>query len=143
MSLGKQKSLTIGRKIGQYVKYQREKNQHSLTEVAQNADLDPSFLLRLEKGKYNDIKFSAIIKLAKSFQMTTGDFILKCRLIEKINEPQQLSLDYFLKEKYQLPAQAIDQIQLFIEFIQKKYRQEISSLKSKRAAYWKKQSRKS
>lgn len=138
----KQKSLTVGQKIGQYVKYQREKNNLSLTEVAQSADLDPSFLLRLEKGEYNDIKFLAIVKLAKSFQMTTNDFLLKCRLIEKINQPQQLSLEYFLKEKYQLPAAAISLVQVFVEFIQAKYRQEIVSLKLKRAAYWKKQSQK-
>lgn len=127
--------MSIGKKIANYIKYQREKRGLSLNQFARLIEVDVSFLLRLEKGVYDDLKLSTIIKIAKVLNMNVVDFLIKCQIIDekKISVP---SLEFYLKEKFQLPPEAIDDVSTFIQFLQKKHREEIKKLKKMHDQYW-------
>ena len=129
-------SKSIGEKIGTYTKYQREKRHHSLNEFAKGIDVTTSFLLRLERGEYFNVKFDVIEKIAKGFEMTTGDFLYKCNIIEASNTLPPI--DYYLKEAYQFPEEAIEDVKLLIELLKVKYKKERHELRELHKAYWEK-----
>jgi transcriptional regulator with XRE-family HTH domain len=127
-------NLSIGQKVGKYVSYQRKKRDWSLQELADKSSLTASFLHRLEKGEYQSIKFDVFEKIACAFKIPLADFLAKCQITAQFSELPPL--DYFLKEKYQLPQQAIEDMKLFLELLQKKYAQQIKELKKQHQAYW-------
>lgn len=131
----KKNADSSGVKIGQYTKYQREKKNLSLNELARNADLTPSFLMRLERGDYQDVSFQAIEKIAKALNTDVQLFLKKCGLSKTSGTLP--GLDYYFKEKYQLPDEAIEDLRLFIKFLQSKYKKEISKMKKAHQKYWK------
>lgn len=126
----------LAKKIGKYTKYQRKKRKLSINEFAQRVNLTPSFLLRLEQGSYKTVKFSVVQKLAKGFDLSLKDFLVKCEIIESSCTLPELS--FFLREKYFFSKKLIEEVELFIDFLQNKYKDEISSLKSKHNKYWSK-----
>lgn len=124
-------------KIGKYVKYQRQKRGLSLNEFAEQVGITPSFLYRLESGSYKSVKFSVIEKLAQAFEIPVITFLQKCELAE--NSASSLpDISFYLREKYQFPTEAVEDIKLFISFIEKKYRTEMETLRKKHEDYWKK-----
>jgi len=133
----KPERATNGSKIGKYTKYQREKRKISLTGFAKNIGVDPSFLQRLEQGVYQGISIDVIEKLARGFEMRIEDFLRKC----KISSYQRSlpTLEFYLREMYQLPPEAVADCMNYLAFLQHKYRQEIRDLKKQHTTYWKKQ----
>lgn len=131
-----QNSPTVVEKIGQYLKYQREKRQLSLAEFSKVLDLDPSFLHRVEKGYYQSVSFDVAQKIAAGLHMTLSDFLIKCDIT-----PSRFvlpTLEYYCKEMYQFPDAAIRDIKMFIQFLQLKYKDDISFMKKRHKEYWKK-----
>lgn len=125
---------SVGAKIGKYLKYQREKRSLSLQEISHLVDLTPSFLNRLENGVYQTIKFDVIEKIANGLNMSITDLLKKCELTStKADLP---TLRFYLKEKYQLTTEAIDDVELFIEFVKKKYFDDIKKNKEMHQEYW-------
>src|SRR5258708_22885494 len=125
----------VAAKIGTYIQYQRQKRELSLNEFAKLANITPSFLMRLENGVYQNIKFDAIEKLAASLQMTAEDFLRKCQVIS--SSEGLPPLEYYLKELYQFPEEAINDVMLFFSFIQEKYKNEIIEMKKAHTKFWK------
>jgi transcriptional regulator with XRE-family HTH domain len=123
-------------KIGRYVKYQREKRGLSLNEFAERVGIAPSFLYRLESGSYKSVKFTVIEKLSQAFEMPVIAFLQKCELAEHSAESLP-DISFYLREKLQLPTEAVEDIKLFITFIEEKYKDKIQTLKKKHADYWK------
>ena len=78
MSSTKTKLLSPGEKIGKYIKYKRTQKKVSLNEFAKQADITPSFLLRLENGAYQSLKIDFIMKLAAGLQISLEEFLRKC-----------------------------------------------------------------
>lgn len=132
--------ITVGAKIGKYLKYQREKRQLSITEFAKRAEITPSFLLRLEKGSYHDIGFDAVEKLAKGLQMDLGDLLDKCKITSGVGKLP--SVEFYLKEKFQFPQDGIQEVRSFIEYIKMKYKKQIKLLKTGHEDYWDKSNQK-
>jgi len=126
---------SIAEKLAKYTKYQREKHGMSLNEFAKLTGLTTSFLSRLEKKEYKDVKFDVITKLAEGFSMRVKDFLKKCEIIESHRPIYPLS--YYFKELYQFPDEAIDDIRLFIKLLQQKYKKEIQLQKEAHKNYWK------
>src|SRR5260221_13934073 len=118
---------SIAGKIGTYTKYQRQKRELSLNEFAKLANITPSFLMRLENGVYQNIKFDVIEKIASGFQMTAEDFLRKCQVITSSEELPPL--EYYLKELYQFPEEAIQDVKLFFSFVEEKYKEDIAEMK--------------
>lgn len=129
---------STGSKIGQYTKYQREKRGWTLNEFAQRSDLTASFLLRLESGEYQTVKFDVLQKIAMGLDMPVRNFLWKCDLIEGDDPDDLPTLSFYLKEKFQMPEAAIGDIQLFLDFVHKKYKTEIAEMKKAHQTYWKK-----
>ncbi len=100
--------LSVGEKIGKYLRYQREKRGISINELAKSMELTPSFLMRLEKGSYSNVKFDVIEKIAYGFQMTVEDFLEKCEIISRAEGLPPI--EFYLRETYQLPKKAIDDV---------------------------------
>lgn len=46
---------------------------------------------------------------------------------------------YYLKERYQLPEAVIDDVRLFLHFVQTKYQKEIDQCQSLHREYWEEQ----
>lgn len=136
MSRGKNTKIgNTGTKIGKYVNYQRMKRELSLNELGKQTGMATSFLLRLERGVYQNVKFDVIEKLAEGFDMTIEDFLIKCGIIEESHKLPPL--EYYLKEQYQLPPEAISDTKLFIELLKMKYKKEIQHMKTLHKSYWK------
>lgn len=130
---------TIGAKIGKYIKYQRKKKGYSLNELSRITGLDTSFLMRLEKNVYKSIKFDVVEKLAGGLQMSFEDFLIKCEILTPQSgySNRLPSLEYYLKEKYQFPDEAIEHIGVVIDVLQKKYKMKIKEMEKAHNQYWK------
>lgn len=131
------KKDSIGARIGKYTKYQRQKRNLSLNAFAKKISLTTSFLLRLERGTYQNVKFDVIEKLAAGFAMTVEDFLLKCEIISYSQTVPPI--EYYLKEMYQFPKDAIEDTKLFIDFLNIKYKKQIKELKTIHKNYWNKE----
>lgn len=128
--------ITTGFKIGKYTKYQRVKRKFSLNEFSRKINVTTSFLLRLERGDYSSVSFDIIEKISIGFDMTVEDFLQKCKVI---SAPHTLPpIDYYLKEMYQFPDEAIEDFKLLIQLLRVKYKKQITELKKIHKDYWKK-----
>lgn len=127
---------STGSKIGKYTKYQREKRKWSLKQLAEATGMTPSFLFRLEQGTYQTVKFEVLEKIANAFEMPLEILLIKCHLIDSQLLNPLPQYEYYLKEKYQLPPQAIEDMALFLKFIQKKYHKVILEMKKAHQEYW-------
>jgi len=134
MSIGHKISESPAGKVGKYTKYQREKRGFSLNEFAKKIGVTTSFLLRLERGNYQNVSYDVLKKLAIGFEMSIEDFLYKCKLIESSSTLPPL--EYYLKEMYQFPEDAINDIKLLIMLLKEKYKKEIKQLKGKHKEYW-------
>jgi len=121
-------------KVGKYTKYQREKRGLSLNEFARKIGVTTSFLLRLERGNYQNVSYDVLQRIALGFDMSIEDFLYKCRLIESSSTLPPI--EYYLREMYQFPISAINDIKLLITLLKEKYKDEIRDLKSKHKEYW-------
>jgi len=130
-------TISTAAKIGLYVRYQREKKELSLSEFGELIGVTPSFLLRLEQGVYKTIKLDVVEKIAKGFQMSVADFLAKCQIGEQY-VLEMPALEFYLKEKYQFPSEAIKDSNLFIEFLRLKYKAEIATQLKQHKEYWRK-----
>jgi len=118
---------TTGFKIGKYTKYQRVKRKYSLNEFSRKINVTTSFLLRLERGDYTNVSFDIIEKISIGFEMTVEDFLQKCKVI---NSSQTLPpLDYYLKEMYQFPLEAIEDFKLLVQLLKMKYKNQNFKIK--------------
>ncbi len=136
MSTQTKPQKSSAQKIGCYLKYQREKRDLSLNELAQKSELTASFLFRLEKGEYQSVKLDVIEKLTKALDMSVTEFLEKCDITNsQLDLP---SLPHYLKEKFQFPPEAISDCEIMIEVLQKKYQKEIQQQKKQHKKYWKK-----
>lgn len=127
---------TNGEKIGQYVHYQRSKRKLSLNQFAKNIKVDPSFLQRLEVGKYQGVGLNVLEKIAKGFDMSLEDLLRKSRITSY--QHQLPKIEFYLREMYQFPDGAINECRSFISFLQNQYKKEIGLLKKQHDGYWKK-----
>ena len=127
---------STGKKIGTYVKYQREKRGLSLRAYAETTSLTPSYLSRLENGEYHSVSFAVIDRLAHGFQMPIPEFLKKCQITEELHTPLP-DIEFYLREKYQLPTAAVEDMMIFFRFIKEKYQHDINSLQKKHRTYWK------
>lgn len=128
-------------KIGVYTKYQRQKRNLSLNEFAELVGMNPSFLFRLEHGVYQTVKLDAVEKIAAGLDMNVADFLAKCQ-IGRHYAAELPPLEFYLKELYQFPPAAIEDVQLFIRFLQEKYQQDIADRKAQHLQFWSKKKRK-
>lgn len=126
---------SVAAKIGKYLKYQRIKRKDSLSDFAEKIGVDSSYLFRLEKGNYKTVGIDVLEKIASGLGMDLIDLLLKCGL--SLREPNELpEMPYYLREKYQFHTKAIEDVLLFISFVEKKYEKEIKRRRELHQQYW-------
>ncbi len=107
---------SVANKIGLFLKRYRKSNGISLNILAEKAGLTPSFVFRLEKSEYDDVKIGVVIKLAKALNMSLEDFLKRTQLIDNTQDLPEF--EHYLKQKFDLPQDSIDQLTKMLEFIQ-------------------------
>jgi transcriptional regulator with XRE-family HTH domain len=127
--------MSIASRIGKYVAYQRSKNHVSLNAFAKKVGITTSFLLRLEKGKYEDVSFSNLERISKGLDMSVEALLYKCGIVKQDPLPP---LAYYLKEKYQFPPDAILFVQLMLKTVKEYYRVQIIEMKRKHKNFYRK-----
>lgn len=127
-------SKSTAEKIGDYLAYQRVKRGYSLGEFSKRSGLATSFILRLERGEYKTVKFDIIEKIAEGLSMSIEDFLMESDIIK--NTRYVYPLEYYFREMYQFPESAIEDLKLFIELLEKKYKDEIEFQKKEHKKYW-------
>lgn len=65
---------SIGARIGLLVHYKREALGASLTKLALDTGLSRTFLSRLEREEFADVKVEALVKLSRRLPVTVAEF---------------------------------------------------------------------
>lgn len=120
-----------------YVRYQRRKRGYTLQQFSDKTGLTPAYLSRLESDQYNNISLNACKALATGFDMPLLDFFIKCRVINSQTDLPEIG--YYLREKYQLPEEAVEDVTLFFQFVLQKYQSQIKANRLAHQKYWEKQ----
>ena len=58
----------IGKKIGRYIRYQRNKQGKTIAEIAKGAGLTAAYISRLEQGEYDSPTLEALRGISKSLK---------------------------------------------------------------------------
>ncbi len=107
--------------MGNYLKQLRKDLGLTLREAAKRAEIAPSHLSKIETGlAFNSIGVRVLINLSKTYNIPITAILEEAGFIEKSkNEMPEFS--QYLRSKYQLPPQAIRDMEMAKELVEKKY----------------------
>ncbi len=106
------------RQLGSYVKRLRERRGFSVRGLAAAARVDATWLSRLEHGEYTSPDPRHLRLLAQVLEIETADLYVMAGYRGGEGLPGFVP---YLRAKYDLPAEAIDQLQAHFELINEKY----------------------
>ena len=109
------------RKLGIYLERLRKEANFSIRDVAQKADITPSYLHKIEKGdSFSTLSVHTILKLSKFYNVPIAAFLKDSGLIDN-DENELPDLPQYLRGKYRLSPQAIRDMVMAKEIVDKKY----------------------
>lgn len=109
------------RSLGRYLKNLREELELSIHNVAREANLTPGYISKIETGNtYKSINVDSLIAFSKAYKIPITALLEEAGFLDKEDDLPQLST--YLKMKYDLPPQAIRDIEIFKEFVENKYK---------------------
>lgn len=116
-------------KLGQYLKYLREDLDMSLRRAAGLARISPAHLCKIEKGNvFKSIGIGTLIGLANIYTIPLSSILEEAGLTPGENNKLP-GFSQYLRSKYGLSPQAIRDIKLAKEVVDKKYKsKEITQL---------------
>lgn len=109
----------IGSRIGFLVHYKREVLGVSLTKLALETGLSRTFLSRLERAEFADVKVTALAKLTRRFPLSVAEFSAAtgCDLSTDLPE-----IEAYLRARYpEWPATAISQVTDYCRYHEQRY----------------------
>jgi len=107
--------------LGKYLKTLREELNLSMRDVAKQTSLTPSYISKLETGNtFKSINVDSLIAFSKVYKIPITALLEEAGFLDKEDDLPQLST--YLKMKYDLPPQAIRDIEIFKEFVENKYK---------------------
>lgn len=106
--------------LGEHVKRLRDSQGLGLREAARQAQVDPTWWRRLEGGHYVSPDAHGIAKVARVLGIDMEELYRVAGLSSGRKLP---SLDTYLRTKYDLPPDAIAQLQAHFELLNDKYQQ--------------------
>lgn len=107
-------------KLGNYLKQLREEQGLSLRNVAKQSGLSPSHLSKIEAGDtFKTISIQTLIKLAKFYGIPVNAVLKEAGFIEAA-EDELPGFAQYLRAKYQLSPQAIRDLEMAKEIVEKK-----------------------
>lgn len=112
-------------KLGQYLKKLRLDLGFSLRKAASSANISAAHLCKIEQGgTFQSIGIEVLIKLSQIYQIPLASILEEAGLVEKIGSDLP-PLSQYLRSKYNLSPQAIRDIEITKEVVDKKYSQNI------------------
>ena len=108
-------------KLGKYLKQLREELDLSIRSVAIKCKLAPSYLSKIEAGDtFKTIGVSTLVGLSKFYNIPVAHLLKESGFTE--NDDDELpGLSAYLRKKYQLSPQAIRDMEMAKEIVDKKY----------------------
>jgi transcriptional regulator with XRE-family HTH domain len=104
--------------LGRYVRRLRKSQQLSLHAVADRADVNATWLMRLERGEYASPDARLLVGLAEALGIDVADLFAEAGLTTWRALP---SLQPYLRTKYELPEPAVRELFMFFEYINHRY----------------------
>ena len=109
------------KKLGTYLKQLREEAGLSIREVARKSEMAPSYLFKIEKGDtFSTLSIHTLLKLSKFYNLPIGALLKEAGLIDSDEYDLPDFLQY-LRAKYKLSPQAIRDMEMAKEIVDKKY----------------------
>ncbi len=109
------------KKLGTYLKQLREETRLSIRKVAKKSEMAPSYLFKIEKGDtFSTLSIYTILKLSKFYNIPIGALLKEAGLVNG-DEYELPDLPQYLRAKYHLSPQAIRDMEMAKEIVDKKY----------------------
>jgi len=109
------------KKLGEYLKTLREEAGFSIREAARKSELAPSYLSKIEAGDtFSTITVQTLIKLSKTYDIPPIAILKEAGLIGS-DEYDLPDFPQYLRAKYHLSPQAIRDMEMAKEIVEKKY----------------------
>ena len=123
VGLFKRKLIPYGMKrLGIYLKQLREETGLSIRKAAQKSEIAPSYLFKIEGGKtFSTISIHTLIKLSTAYNIPITALLKEAGFVQddEYNLPE---FSQYLLAKYNLTPQAIQDMEIAKEIVEKKYK---------------------
>lgn len=106
--------------LGVYLRRLRAERQLGLRQAARVADVDPTWLKRLESGVYVTPHTRSIAKVAKGYDVAVEELYIVAGLSDGRGLPQFAP---YLRAKYDLPDEAIAMLESQFELLNEQYKE--------------------
>lgn len=106
--------------LGEHIKRLRRAQGLGLREAARRAQVDPTWWSRLEEGRYVSPDARMIGKVARALGVEVEELYLVAGLSSGRKLP---TLSPYLRAKYDLPPEAIAQLEAHFELLSERYQQ--------------------
>lgn len=108
-------------KLGKYLKQLREEQNVSIRAVAQKCQMAPSYLAKVETGKFfKTISIETVVKLSRYYGIPVSAMLKEAGFIDGY-EDDLPDLYLYLRTKYRLSPQAIRDMEMAKEIVDRKY----------------------
>jgi transcriptional regulator with XRE-family HTH domain len=101
---------------GELVREARERHDLSIAKLAALADVDPRWLSRFEQGRYRNPDPRHMQRLAEALDLEPIALLTAADYVEGLP-----GFGPYLRTKYELPAEAVAQLEAHFELIADKY----------------------
>ena len=109
------------KKLGTYLKQLREEAGLSIREVARKSEMVPSYLFKIEKGDtFSTLSIHTLLKLSRFYNLPIGALLKEAGLIDS-DEYDLPDFPRYLRAKFKLSPQAIQDLEMAKEIVDKKY----------------------
>jgi len=109
------------KKLGEYLKQLREEGGLSIRAAAKESKLAPSYLSKLEAGDtFSTISIQSLLKLSKAYSVPPISILKEAGLVDS-DEYDLPEFAQYLRAKYHLSSQAIKDMEMAKEIVDKKY----------------------
>ncbi|MFA4831350.1 MAG: helix-turn-helix transcriptional regulator [Patescibacteria group bacterium] len=109
-------------KLGKYLRELRNEQGLSIRSVAKSCIIAPSYLAKIEAGDtYKTIGLETLMKLSKFYGIPVSAILKEAGFIDS-HEDDLPELAQYLRAKYQLSPQAIRDMEMAKEIVDKKYK---------------------
>ena len=110
------------KRLGNYLKELRIEAGLSIREAAKKQAISPSYLHKIEAGDtFLTISINNLINLAKTYNIPPFTILKQAGLVDR-DEYDLPDLPQYLRAKYNLSAQAIKDMEMAKEIVEKKYK---------------------
>ncbi|MCX6813514.1 MAG: helix-turn-helix domain-containing protein [Candidatus Azambacteria bacterium] len=109
-------------KLGKYLRQLRKEQGLSIRSVAKSCSIAPSYLAKIEIGDtFKTIGIATLVKFSKFYGIPVSSMLKEAGFINSYDDDLP-ELAQYLRAKYQLSPQAIRDMEMAKEIVDKKYK---------------------